>query len=217
MTDDDLLKGLRDAARREDTEAAPLGKPPGADARMLDRLTERALSELTAAPMPPRAPVVPLRSRRLRWAALAVPLAAAASLLLLLRPAPAELPSYGAEIVLGGERATRGAAEAPELVFRPSAPFELRLRPASRVATPVEARLYLDSGSARQPLQASIETTASGVLSVRGRLPATLASLEASQLLIVIAPAGVLPANLPSDPAAMHVQRLALKLRAAPR
>jgi hypothetical protein len=183
VNDDDLMKALREAARA-DQRAHPLPDSPaspGQDQRLLERLTAQAIAELR-----PAAPVLPLRRRGWIAGTAAISLAAAAAFLLMRQPEATALPPYRAEVMQGAELTMRGAQAADALVFRPGAPFELTLRPATTVQEPLRARAFLVQGEHREELAITQELRAHGTLAVRGTLPRALATPDDPAALSII-------------------------------
>jgi len=186
---DHLLKTLRDTAREEErADQAALGDPAGAPA--LDAAArERIARVILAAP----AEVVSLDQRRRarrRWAGLlVVPLAAAASALLVARPhPPGPLPAYEL-VATGGVREERGTAETSGPVQRlsPQSILDVKLRPAIGVEGPVVTGAVLLRGDRVWPVSLDTQLAPSGAVSLRAEGRTFADRCGACQLRIVVA------------------------------
>jgi hypothetical protein len=196
VTNDDLLKALRDVARAE--RSLPVGEPDAPDATRIDQWTNVALEALTASPGAPQASIEQAakvrisRKRGSRWLTWALPaVAAAAAILLWPRPQPS-LPVYQSEWVSGFESSTRGdASSARSFVFRAGKPFELLLRPPMRTSARPSVAVFLSHAEGRAKLEAQSEVGPLGTVHVRGNLPQTLAGRGPWSLQVVLAPEDV--------------------------
>jgi hypothetical protein len=169
---DQLLKALRDTARAEDrAEEAALGELGTAGA-----LDEAARDRIAAAISETPTGVVSLEGRRRakrRWVTwLAVPLAAAAAVLLVVFPRPPEaamLPGYEL-VATGGVREVRGVEEElPSRLQRlgPRSVLDVKLRPATTVEGTVLVAAFAVQGDRVEPVSPAIVVAESGAVSVR--------------------------------------------------
>ena len=191
---DDLFSRLRAIAKEEQDET---GVPE--DLRAPLSLSER--DEIAAAVLATGAPhaaaVTPLaqrRSRRRVWLAIALPVAAAAALVLVARPwldssgSLPPLPMYevsargGMKELRQGERDSAGAAGAtarPERVG-PQTEIVVGCRPATAVEGPVAARAFVfrdgAAGSAAE-IVTQVQTAPTGALEIRVRPLAGVAAV----------------------------------------
>jgi hypothetical protein len=167
---DQLLKALRETARAEDRadEAALAQAEAGQSAHLDQAARERIAASLLEAPTG----VVSLEGRRRarrRWTTwLAVPLAAAAALLLVARPRPTALPGYEL-VATGGLREVRGLGDQPDRIQRlaPGSVLDVKLRPATAVQGSVLAMAFAVQGGRADPVSPIIEVAPSGAVSVR--------------------------------------------------
>ena len=191
---DDLFSRLRALAKEEQDETGVPG-----ELRAPLSLSER--DEIVAAVLAtgaPRAaavtPLAPRRSRRRVWLAIALPVAAAAGLVLVARPwldsggsLPA-LPTYevsargGMKELRQGEPESPGAAGAtarPERVG-PQTEIVVGCRPATAVEGPVAARAFVfrdgEAGSAAE-IVTQVQTAPTGALEIRVRPLAGVAAV----------------------------------------
>ncbi len=195
MTDDELLKALRDTARAEHADFATLPVSVSTnDAALLDRLTEVAMRELVASDAnmadvarTKGAQVLSMPSKRLHRSTWVLPVAAAAAVLfaVLREPSPAPISTYRVELSLGAERTTRGVdAHTDSLALRAGAPFELALRPASKTPGPIAARVYVAQGASLRAVPVRVEVSALGMVRVYGNLPETLDTRSSRNFLL---------------------------------
>jgi hypothetical protein len=109
------------------------------------------------------------RATRLSW--IALPLAAAAALVLWLAlpgRGPATLPDYTLEPT-GGIQALRGTQQATEVVrLKPDSRLTLTLRPTTGVEGPVEARAFIVVGQKRRPVDFETKVAPSGAMQLSG-------------------------------------------------
>lgn len=170
---------------------------PDEEARLVERVSAAIAPELEAPPAAERpANVVPLapRARRNVWlggAALAI--AAAASLLLVVRAGPA-LPSYGVE-VSGGARVERGAEEATAR-FGFDDHLVVVLRPRERVEGAVVAHVYRVEGERLVRLDVPLDVSATGAVRLDARVGDLVPTPGPAQIVITIAGAP----HAPEDP-----------------
>ena len=165
MKDEEILVGLRDAARRAD--AATTGEPLG------DAYEADIAAKILALPMPqastPPKPAPRVRSiARPVFAALAV---AAGVALAITRPwvAAAEpLPAY-ALVATGGDESQR-AIDAPPtaMVAHPDSVLTIDLRPTVDVAGPLAVHVVALRGGHAAPVTAGARVSASGGVEVTG-------------------------------------------------
>lgn len=120
----------------------------------------------------PAAKLLPFRPRLAEWSAVAA-LAAAASVVLLLRP-PAPLPDYYSLKVSGGVQEERGeepeTAKAPVPVLAPGDPFQVIVRPQTAVsrASRLEALCFVARDREVRPLEARSEIYSGGTVKMEG-------------------------------------------------
>jgi hypothetical protein len=201
VNDDELLRGLAAAARKEDRELAELEAEP-VDARTI----EEAVSHLRQGLGGPSSRIVP-RARAPRRAVFAAGsgLAAAAAVALWLAWDTTHrqhaLPEYTIALLAGGAEPQRSSAppEATGVIHvRPGAALDVVARPATRVSVPIEARALLMRGRLATPWEAAVEITPEGSARLHGVVPdGAVVPTETCSLVVVVGPAG----TLPSDPA----------------
>jgi hypothetical protein len=198
MTDDELLEGIRRAAREKrhvdrwealaagelsDAELAELEAQARDDpevARALEayrpldsgaraRIVERLERQL-ARPEAAREPRAPFWRRFWVWAP-ACAVAAAAAIVLLLWPAGLpDLPRYSLA-VRGGVQAVRGDPAPEDLPrFEAGSTLEITLRPQRAVEGPVEARVFVEEGDGVRRLGVTVEKSATGAVRLRARV-----------------------------------------------
>jgi hypothetical protein len=209
MNDEELLRGLRGAARRADAKPTRtrLDAPLGAEFEA--RVAEQIASESRPAGV----------VRALRWI---VPIAAAAAALVLwlARPRPtayAPLPEYAMEVT-GGVDVDR-SAEPParaEITARRSDTLTLVLRPPTDVPGPVEAHLFASHGRSPTEVPATTRVSASGSVELRAKVadiaPASEAVTSAMVVLTrpgldprALSPGAVAPVGTRVLPLVVHV------------
>jgi hypothetical protein len=210
MNDDELLRGLRDAARRSDAKppmaelSAPLG--PQFEAPVAERIARKGR-------------VVKPRRAAL-WFALAAPLAAAAAAIALWlawpgRSPAAPLPEYAMEIA-GGVDTERGATPSrTDVSARAGDTLSIVLRPATDVSAPVEAHLFVS----QRDVPATLRVSPSGSVELRARVadlaPASETDVSATIVLTrpgldpkgALAPGAAVPAGARVMPLRVHVVR----------
>jgi hypothetical protein len=178
MNDEELLRGLKDAARRHpepEPEAPDLSAPlgPAFEARMVEQLARRGAP---SAPAPAPAPAPKPRSKVV-WLFAPVAAAAAVAALWLAWPGSsptAPLPEYAME-VRGGVDSERGAPQAPRtgVSARPGDTLSIVLRPAIDVGQPIEAHLFASVAASASPPTAlrevpvTLRVSASGSVELR--------------------------------------------------
>jgi len=195
VTDDELLKALRDTARADHAALAALPTPlPTPDPALIDRLTDVAMRELVAnranvtnGSRIKEAQVRNLPSRRPPGLTWVLPVAAAAAVLFAVLRAPSAAPiaTYRVEVARGSEQTTRGAgSQTSTLTLRAGAPFELALRPASKASGAITARVYLVEGAKLRALPVRVEVSALGMVRVYGNLPEWLATTSSRTFIL---------------------------------
>jgi hypothetical protein len=183
MNDDDLLRGLREAARRGDEEPtgtpldAPLG--PAFEEAVVARLGQVVGSRRSARP-------------RVLYLAPIAALAAAAALLLMIRRAPPTgdlaLPAY-ALAVAGGqdeERAGDQQAATSSVAARAQSPVTVLLRPDSAVRDALTVRVFASRDGKVREVAADVRTSDTGSVEVRGRLGNLVGDAPGGATLVVI-------------------------------
>jgi hypothetical protein len=188
---DELAELERRAADDPSLRAAlALCRPP--EPGFHDRLAQAARSSL-GGPSPARR----LRWRRSMtwWSSGAAVAAAAAALLLFVRgEAPADLPAYRLSIAGTSEYRAAQPAGRDLVELGAGGALELVLRPAVRVAEPVEAWFFAVDGDRVEPVSLALERDASGAMRATG----TVGEWAARPILLVaIGRAGRAPA--PAD------------------
>lgn len=204
--DDETIRALEDADASDEHRATVEASRPF-DQRARNAFFERAKQGLEEADdghadvVPaPRDNVVPLR--RKRWyagmAAVGSALAAAAVLVLLLRPAAHQpLPEYALDVA-GGEQIMRSAGEQSEIVLGPGSLVRLVLRPAKPVEGPIEARTFVATADGDESIRAvALATDASEVGALRVDLPGDVLVKVfpegAARVIVAIGRPGTLP------------------------
>ena len=197
--DDDmeaLLNAIRTTAREDDVAIAEFsGEAAALSSEERARIAERILALQAAAPLTSAvtdsragtdARIVdqlgarrgrPRRSTRL-WAGAGVALAAAAALVLWMRPHPVAtgLPAYAIS-ASGGVADLRGPAPgvvvegqtAPVQRLRPQSELEIACRPDSAVAGPVAARVFFVHGGVVEELRPDVQVAPTGAVALRIR------------------------------------------------
>lgn len=165
-----------DAAEQQDITAALLARSTG------------PAPDRTAEPAP-----IPLRSRRRSWMAGAGVLAAAAVLLIALRPTGPSLPTYEL-LVEGGDLTVRGeqAPQAPAPVLTDGSRLKLQLRPEHASKQPITVSVEAQRGDAVRPLKLATEMSETGSVRLRGLAgPGEAIDLPAGEwtLVVTVAPA----------------------------
>jgi hypothetical protein len=192
VTNDDLLKALRDTARSEHSDfQASQHDLPDVDAALIERMTDAAMRELKGKASPQIAHIQVKRSKRPpRWVVWALPGAAAAAACLLLVTRPQEaLPAYQTELVSGFESATRAPSSTPsQITFRAGRPFELALRPAVSTDLVPTVAVVLKHRTGTTPLPAHVEVGPMGTVHIRGHLPRALPGQPPWSLQVALAP-----------------------------
>ena len=206
MNDERLLKELRAAARRADEAQtgtaldAPLGAgfEEGTVAQIL-ALQQREAKvpvRLTLASKPSFAPGPVSFSRRARFAGVAALAAAAAVMLALAHPgrpgSALELPAYSV-VANGGQdtmRSEGSSASETQLATR-DAPLTVTLRPPTEVTGPLRVAVYGVRGSNVTVAQASVRTSATGSVEIRGKAGDLVGAAPGeAQLVVVLAREG---------------------------
>jgi hypothetical protein len=192
------------AAKAEDPERWDAYRPfDAAAAEAVHQRVAEALERRSVAS--PARNVISLADRRAgmwrRLAMVAVPLAAAAALVLMLRPfdgpALAPLPSYALEIA-GAEALVRGAESAPgPEVFTPQSSLVVVLRPASAAPGDLALRAWQrHSGGAWQIWEPKVEWSADGAARIAGSAGALLGETPGLvDLRVVVGRKGELPST----------------------
>jgi hypothetical protein len=192
--DEDLLKRVVEAARSEGAEE-PAPPKLGADAH--DRMAAAILA--LPAPARPAPPVpAPRRPARVRPLYYALPLAAAAALVLFLaRPSTsggAPLPAY--EVAVRAASETRGAPSEPGnvTILHATSTLDLVARPHESFAGAVAVRAVLVKGGVASAWTPPIELAEGGAARIHGRVDALLPGRTGGcEIVMAIARAESLP------------------------
>jgi hypothetical protein len=180
-----LLRTLGDYARNEREQALPVPAPNGSERAAIERhVLAMFTAERGAGVSGFRSLRKPRRSPR--WFAWTLPLSAAAVLLLWeLRHDPVvPLASYQLEVTATAAD-TRGAHDHDTRSVRAGAITTLSLRPATKIAGPVTALLFLQRPAGLEPLPGEVVADAGGAVRVRATLPARLATQNAQLIVLV--------------------------------
>ncbi len=214
---DKLLGALRTVAREDELAVARLPADAYAPLSAADRagIADRILRAPQAA-APVDSPVIPIASRRpaRRWVLAAVvgPLAAAAALVLLIRPFSGEqtgpLPAYDIS-ASGGIREMRGAepaaGQAPGSIAAPQ-----RLRPDSRLVVvarpdvavdgPIAVGVFLSQAGRTEEIRPQIQIAPSGAVEIRASAADVFAGRTGHWDLVVL-----IGRSKPSEPTARRL------------
>jgi hypothetical protein len=195
--DEDLLKRVVDAVR---AEAAEEPSPPklGADAH--DRIAAAILALPTSA-LPASPVTAPRRPARVRTLYYALPLAAAAALVLFVArpsgPGGSPLPAYDVAVRAASE--TRGAPSVPAepaavTKVHPTSTLDLVVRPHESLAGTVAVRAVLVKEGVATAWNPPIELADGGAARIHGRVDALLPGRAGEcEIVIAIARARSLP------------------------
>lgn len=192
-SDDELLRGLRDAAR-EDRDG--LDEPRVLDQAAEDRIAARLAGALPRPVPPAPIPLAPRRGlpRPVAVVVSVLAFAAAATLVVRFTPVRGDLPAYEVSIV-GSEQSTRGADTAATTVkVRPGGAFRVELRPATRASGAIEARAFVEQAGQTRAFEGTIEIAEGGAIRVAST-PAELSRLKPgrARLIVMIGRPGSLP------------------------
>ncbi|MEQ8275402.1 MAG: hypothetical protein RMA76_37610 [Deltaproteobacteria bacterium] len=144
----------------------------------VDRLDDIARDALADAPSPIRAPVI-----RGPWLAVAVLATAAAVLPFVLRTSP--LPAYEVEVHVGDDTYRGDAIARSAGRLAPDAPLEVVLRPATRVSSTVEARVYAVRDGRLHPVEGRLEVSPTGAARFVGSV-GRLVEVETDEAVLVL-------------------------------
>ncbi|MFT3768588.1 MAG: hypothetical protein QM820_24340 [Minicystis sp.] len=140
------------------------------------------------------------KRRLLRWlvpVSTAVAVAAAVALMVIRKPdAGLALPGYELTFA-GGEATSRGEPAAAIPVVEPGSRFTLTLRPATAVAGPIGARVFLVQGEAAEAIDAEVKVSADGAVRVVGRLGGAIHARPGDAEIVAVV---ARPEALPSGP-----------------
>jgi hypothetical protein len=213
MNDEDLLEGLRDAARRSDGQPTetPLDAPLGI------AFEEAIVARLDAVVRPPQS----ARPRVLLYLAPVAALAAAAAVLLVIRSAPpageAALPAYVLTVAGGlDEERSGGQPEATSSIAAPpQSAVTLLLRPDTAIREALTVRVFASRDGNVHEVAADVRTSGTGSVEVRGRLGEFVGDAPGGATLVVIVArqgalfdAGALAAAGATLPAGVLVERV---------
>lgn len=204
MNDERLLSELRAAARRNDEARtgtaldAPLGDAfeEGAVAQILaqQQRETKGAARLTLASKPSLSPGPVSFSRRARFAGVAALAAAAAVVLALAHPGlpsgALDLPAYGV-VASGGQDSMRGEGSSSSQVATRDAPLTVTLRPPTEVTGALRVAVYAVRGANVTEAQASVRTSPTGSVEVRGKAGDLVGAAPGeAQLVVVVAREG---------------------------
>lgn len=192
MTEDDdaLLKALGARARAREAEPVPEGIP-AFDAAAEERMAARLLSKVEAkSHAKPGGAVV----RPLRWAYAAMPLAAAAAVLLffLSRRSPhGDVPTYEMSVVAASELRAPAAAKASdaEVVLDPEGELELVARPSVPVKQ-ASARAFLTRAGETTPWPVPIDVSDEGAVKISGSARTLFPATSGAYVITLVVGAG---------------------------
>jgi hypothetical protein len=206
VNDERLLSELRAAARQGDEPRtgtaldAPLGEAfeEGAVAQILalQQRETKGAARLTLASRPSFSPGPVSFSRRARFAGVAALAAAAAVVLALAHPGQPsgalDLPAYSVA-ASGGQDAMRseGASPSASQVATRDAPLTVTLRPPTEVTGALRVAVYGVRGANVTEAQASVRTSPTGSVEIRGKAADLVgAGPGDAQLVVVVAREG---------------------------
>jgi hypothetical protein len=165
MDDDSILKQLGARARAQEAEKTSEGIP-AFDAAAEERIAARLLAT-TSAKAKPKAPVI----RAMRWLYAAMPLAAAAVILLyfvMRGPSATTVPAYEISLVSSSEmRAPEPSKLGAEVVLDPEGELELVARPAAPVKG-ARARAFLTRTGDTTPWAVPLDVSDQGAVRISG-------------------------------------------------
>lgn len=187
MADDDILKALGRLAREHRAADALADAVHPLDEAIKQRMAERAVEALQGTQ--PLATVTALAPRKKRWpaAAIAGPMALAASLAVwvAVRAGPETLPRYEMSLS-GGLQALRAApVEDAPLVLGAEAQLTLVLRPATAVEQPVTAKLFVKQNTRTREWRSVAEVSSQGAVKLTANA-ADLGPMEPGELELVV-------------------------------
>ncbi|WP_428263787.1 CHAT domain-containing protein [Haliangium sp.] len=176
-------------AAAQQAEAAPDGDGDGADSVAVDTGADAARTEATAdeGSAPTVGKVIPFRRRRQRWlAGGTVAVAAAAVATLALWPQAQPLPTYALH-VSGGQKSSRSTeAVAERRRMGAGDRLDVVLRPATAVAGPVAARVFLEGPAQTvRELRVTPDIAPEGAIHIEGTTERLLPVPPGSYTLII--------------------------------
>jgi len=195
VTDDELIQGLREAARREERELGEIERSQRLDPDLVERSAARVENMLRAGAPRPRAAAPATRRRAALWGGLAAAAAIALGVAFG-RGGSGDLPGYELALLAGGAESQRSLAQPDPSAIRARAGSVLDVvaRPARRVTGAVEARAFLVHDGRAAAWDGAVEVTPEGTVRVRGRLDDRLPVEQGSwAIAVVVAPVGALP------------------------
>lgn len=213
--DDELLAGLRDAAKEDRDEGAdgPRMLGPDAEARIASRLTP-----LLAKPPATVTALHPRRHRRVvAFGACVLAIAAAAMLTVRFRASDMALPAYEVAVV-GGEQTSRGVAvpaAVAKIKVRPGGEYRVVLRPVTRSPIAVESRAFVSQNGRVRPFAGTVDVAEGGSVRIVAT-PTEIAQLAPGEarLVIFVGSADFLPVTIDQAPSP-HVARFELVVEVA--
>jgi hypothetical protein len=217
MTTDEHMKAVARAAQEEQDEAVRMLAPLDAKARarISDRILAQMQQEKAAEASGEGAKVIPLSTKRQRWAPVLAALAVAAALALLigrrsapievaLGPSSAPLPGYSMELA-EGERRVRGdepLAKEAFITLGSGSSFEVLLRPSAPDGKPIAVRSFLIQDGHARLWQVEPDISSDGAVRIQGKRDTLFTNVPAGPWEIVIAVAR--PGDLPDADAVAH-------------